>query len=130
MKNVLNIESKRSSLQDASGCIRIQRALPAEYIRKKITFKRLERREAGGGKSSVELHQISRAWSLLRPELLWELLKRQINTYKYYRMLAVYGLYRSACTYRLGGEKGEVYDFEWGSGAVCGEVDFHVQPRS
>ena len=52
------------------------------------------------------------------------------NQYKYYRMLAVYGLYRSACRYRLGGEEGEVYDFEWGSGAVCGEVDSHVQPRS
>ena len=73
-------------------------------------------------------------------------------------MLAVYGLYRSVCRYRLGGEEGEVYDFEWGSGpgllrelgvgwgigacwgdagacwdntgAVCGEVDSHVQPRS
>ena len=52
------------------------------------------------------------------------------NQYKYYRMLAVYGLYRSACRYGLGGEEGEVYDFEWGSGAVCGEVDSHVQPRS
>ena len=27
-------------------------------------------------------------------------------------------------------EEGEVYDFEWGSGTVCGEVDSHVQPRS
>ena len=103
--------------------------LPAEYIRKLITFKRLERREAGGGKSSVELHQIRRAWSLWRPEATLGFMKKT-NQYKYYRMLAVYGLYRSACRYRLGGEEGEVYDFEWGSGAACGEVDSHVQPRS
>ena len=55
---------------------------------------------------------------------------KTINEYKYCRMLAAFGLYRSVCRYRLGGEEGEVYDFEWGSGAVCGEVDSHVQPRS
>ena len=73
MENVLNIESKRSSLHNASGCIRIQRSSLQNTSEKLITFKRLERREAGGGKSSVELHQISRAWSLWRPELLWDL---------------------------------------------------------
>ena len=73
IKKVLNIESKQSSLHNPSGCIRIQRSSLQNTAEKLITFKRLERREAGGGKSSVELHQITRAWSLLRPELLWDL---------------------------------------------------------
>ena len=73
MKNVLKIESKQSSLHNPSGCIRIQRSSLQNTAEKLITFKRLERREAGGGKSSVELHQITRAWSLLRPELLLDL---------------------------------------------------------
>ena len=61
MKKVLNIKSKRSALQNASGCIRIQRSSLQNTSNKMVTFKRLERREAGGGNSSVELHQISRS---------------------------------------------------------------------
>ena len=66
MENVLNIESKRSSLHNASGCIRIQRS---------------------------SLQNTSEKIDHIR-------------------------------------EEGEVYDFEWGSGAICRKVDSHVQPRS
>ena len=81
MKNVLNIETKHSSLQS----IRMHQnpaLLPTEYIRK------------------IDHFQTS--------------------------MLAAYGLYRSICRYRFGWEEGELYDFEWGSGAFCRKVDSHV----
>ena len=43
MENVLNIESKRSSLHNASGCIRIQRSSLQNTSEKLITFERKER---------------------------------------------------------------------------------------